>query len=106
MFIELLFALSLRFFFFDFILFKRIREKLKKKNYFFKKLFSCPFCQGFWCGLFVYLVHHLPFAPSHFHNWLALIQFGFASALLSLTWAVIVYPFIKRYEDDQALPFT
>ncbi|KAB2951867.1 DUF1360 domain-containing protein [Heliorestis acidaminivorans] len=104
MFIELLFALSLRFFFFDFILFKKTREKLKKQNYFFKKLLSCSFCQGFWCGIFVYLLFNISFALFTLYNLLNLLAFGFASAILSITWVVIVHPFLKEYEEDQELP--
>lgn len=79
MFSDILFALSIRFFLFDFVLFKTIRERLKEKHYLFKKLLSCPFCQGFWCSLFVYLLSDEVVYLPH------LINFAFISAFLSFT---------------------
>ncbi len=100
---ELLLAISIRFFLFDFILFKKIREYLKPKGYFFKKLLSCPFCQGFWCGLGVYLVYHSAFSFS-WQNILSFLGFGFISAYLGLLTAVIFYPIIDKYEKNTGMP--
>ncbi|MZP29250.1 DUF1360 domain-containing protein [Heliobacterium undosum] len=97
---ELLAALSIRFFLFDFILFKPIRERLKKVHYFFRKLLGCPFCQGFWCGLFIYLLNH------PIESWIAFLQFGFISAILSLSWSIAAYPLLKRYEENHDIPLT
>lgn len=98
MFSELLLTLSIRFFLFDFVLFKTVREYLKYTNYIFAKLFSCTYCQGFWCGLIISLCK----------NWSASIwnhlEFAFAAAIVSFTWTVIVNPFIKKYESDHDLP--
>jgi hypothetical protein len=99
---EFLLALSIRFFLFDFILFKGIRETLKKKGYFFRKLLGCPFCQGFWCGLGVFLYFH-----SLTFSWtgcLELLSFGFVSAYLGLAAAVILHPLIAKYEQDSGMP--
>jgi hypothetical protein len=99
---ELLLALSLRFFFFDFILFKPIREALKTKGYFFRKLFGCPFCQGFWCGLGVDLYHH-----SFSFVWpqiITFLSFGFISAYLGLATAVALNPLIQKYEQESGMP--
>ncbi|NLM21647.1 MAG: hypothetical protein GX207_07870 [Peptococcaceae bacterium] len=102
MLLEFLLALSIRFFLFDFILFKRIRNYLKQKGYFFRKLFSCPFCQGFWCGLAVYLYYHgfsLSWAQIS-----QLLAFGFISAYLGLITAVALEPLINIYEKNSDLP--
>lgn len=99
---QLLFALSIRFFLFDFVLFKPIREFLKKKGYFFRKLFGCPFCQGFWCGLGVFFYNN-----PDIQNWQQLItfvSFGFISAYLGLVAAVALHPLIERFEQDSDIP--
>ncbi|MDA8229421.1 MAG: hypothetical protein M0T74_17290 [Desulfitobacterium hafniense] len=93
---QLLLALSLRFFLFDFVLFKGIRESLKRKGYFFRKLLGCPFCQGFWCGLGVRLAYN-SFSIS-VEAGASLISFGFVSAYLGLIVTVAIQPFIERYE--------
>ncbi len=100
--LEFLLALSIRFFVFDFILFKGIRESLKKKGYFFRKLFGCPFCQGFWCGLAVFLYHH-PLSIS-LSGIITFLSFGFISAYLGLATAVMLHPLIQRYESDSGMP--
>lgn len=98
----LLLALSIRFFLFDFILFKGIREYLRKKGYFFKKLFGCPFCQGFWCGLGVYLAAHpITIDWTKIATWLS---FGFISAYLGLATTVTLDPLIQRYEQKSGMP--
>lgn len=97
---DLLLALSIRFFLFDFILFKQIRDFLKRQGYVFKKLFGCPFCQGFWCGLGVYLCSQ----PLPWPNFLPWLSFGFISAYLALAAAVILHPLIEKYEQDSGLP--
>lgn len=98
----ILLALSIRFFLFDFILFKGIREYLKTKGYFFKKLLGCPFCQGFWCGLGVYLVSQ-PISM-HWQQLAALLSFGFVTAYLGLISAAIFYPLIQKYEENSGIP--
>jgi len=99
---ELLVALSIRFFLFDFVLFKKIRLYLKQKGYFFRKLFSCPFCQGFWCGLAVYLYNHT--VGLNWQQIVSLLCFGFISAYLGLATAVVLHPLIKNYEQDSGMP--
>ena len=100
--LEFLLALSIRFFLFDFVLFKRIRNYLKQKGYVFCKLFSCPFCQGFWCGLAVYIYFHgLVLNWSHISS---LFCFGFVSAYLGLVTAVVLEPLINYYEKNLDFP--
>lgn len=102
MFFEFLLALSIRFFLFDFILFKPIRNYFKTKGYFFRKLFGCPFCQGFWCGLGVYIYFHsISFNLQQIINFLA---FGFCSAYLGLVAAVTIHPLLTKYEQDSGMP--
>lgn len=99
---QLILALSLRFFFFDFVLFKRIRKYLKTKGYVFRKLLACPFCQGFWCGLGVFGA----FQPVSF-SWtylVSLLSFGFISAYLGLIAAVVFYPLIEKFEQRSGMP--
>lgn len=98
----ILLTLSIRFFLFDFILFKGIREYLKKKGYFFKKLFGCPFCQGFWCGLGVYLATQ-PISL-YWQQLAAFLGFGFVTAYLGLISAAIFYPLIQKYEENLEQP--
>lgn len=99
MFVDLIFALSIRFFLFDFILFKKWREHLRKKYYFFRKLFSCTYCQGFWCGIGISLFHNNPM------TWYSL-KFAFITALAAFTWTVIMEPFIRDFEKGRDLPMT
>jgi len=100
--LECLLALSLRFFLFDFILFKKLRIYLKQKGYFFRKLLSCPFCQGFWCGLGVYLCNNT--IGQTFEQIITLFSFGFVCAWLGLISAVVLHPLIKIYERDADMP--
>lgn len=97
---NLLLVLGIRFFLFDFILFKKIREHLQKNSCIFRKLFRCTFCQGFWCGLIVSLAKNniFPVLP-HF-------EFAFITAIASFTWTVVMYPFIVQYEEKHDLPMT
>lgn len=92
-------TLSIRFFLFDFILFKTIRNYLMEKHYIFKKLFSCPFCQGFWSGILIFIFSNkIDFIP--------MLKFSFITAFLSLTWAISTHQLIKNYEAEQQLPIT
>jgi len=102
MFYQFLLALSIRFFFFDFILFKAIRESLKQRGYFFRKLFGCPFCQGFWCGLGVFLYFHS--VKLDCQDIINFFSFGFISAYLGLFSAVMLHPLIQKYEKDSGMP--
>lgn len=97
---ELILILSVRFFLFDFVLFKGIRIKLKEINYFFRKLFSCTFCQGFWCGLFISVIKSWPGI-----SW-SNLEFAFLGAIVSFTWTVIMDPYIRAYEDKCDFPMT
>lgn len=97
---DILLALGIRFFLFDFILFKKIREHLQKNSYIFKKLFSCTFCQGFWCGLIISLAKSQVF-PLWPH-----LEFAFVTAIVSFTWTVVMDPFIVKYEEKSDLPMT
>lgn len=94
---NILFTLSIRFFLFDFVLFKRLRGYLNNQGYIFKKLLHCPFCQGFWCGLGVYCATHtLSFT---FSDFLSLLSFAFVTAYLSLLATAIFYPLIEKFEE-------
>jgi len=99
---ELLVALSIRFFLFDFVLFKKVRNYLKKQGYFFRKLLGCPFCQGFWCGLAVYLYNYG--LGLNLRDVVQFLAFGFVSAYLGLTAAVILEPLIEKYEKKSGIP--
>lgn len=89
MFLELLFILSIRFFLFDFYLFESLREKIKKKsNKKVKKLLSCPYCQGFWCGL-ITNISKVIFTNEVFDLFI-LVMITFASAILSFTWYMLI----------------
>ena len=63
----LVISLSVRAFLFE-IKFEYTREKLRKKHELFEIFLDCPFCNGFWTGLFGYLIVYgfnlitLPFA--------------------------------------------
>jgi len=95
---QMLLTLSIRFFLFDFVLFKNLRNHLKTKGYFLRKLLSCPFCQGFWSGLGVFLTTHLIYFNLTFL--LAALSFGFVTAYLSMMTTAIFYPLIDKYEKD------
>lgn len=97
---NLLLALSIRFFLFDFILFKKLRNHLQKDSYIFKKLFSCTFCQGIWCGLIISLFKN-PMFPLVPH-----LEFAFITALTSFTWTILMHPYIVQFEEKQDLPMT
>lgn len=96
---DLIFVLSIRFFLFDFILFKNWRNQLKKKYYFFRKLFSCTYCQGFWCGIVVSLFNHN--SPTWYN-----LKFAFISAVTAFTWTVVIEPFVQDFENSKDLPMT
>jgi len=98
---DILLVLSIRFFLFDFILFKSLRNYFKTKGYFFRKLLSCPFCQGFWCGLGIFLTAHTISLNLSFL--LSLLSFGFVTAYLGLITTAIFYPLIERFEEIIAL---
>ena len=51
----ILYALGLRAFLFE-IKFPRVREKLESKHKLFEIFLNCPFCNGFWCGVVIYLI--------------------------------------------------
>lgn len=93
MLLDIMFVLSIKFFIFDFINFKFIREKLlKTENYYITKLLKCPFCQGFWCGLFTYII-------KYDNNLFSSLYFGFCTAIICLCWNVIFWPLIDKYEE-------
>lgn len=78
--IELLYALALRFFLIEFKSTKRPRDWFRNLHPLCEKWTDCPFCNGFWCGLFIYwLFHgvdmHLPFFA---------LAAGFASFLVKI----------------------
>lgn len=101
---QFLLALSIRFFLFDFVLFKKIREALKKKGYFFRKLLGCPFCQGFWTGLAIYLYFNFNTFRLCWPELINLLSFGFISAYLGLATAVYLNPLIQKYEQGSGIP--
>jgi len=95
---QTLLTLSIRFFLFDFVLFKDLRNYLKTKGYIFRKLLSCPFCQGFWSGLGVFLTTHL--ISFNLSFLLTMLSFGFVTAYLSMMTTAIFYPLIDKYEKN------
>ena len=100
---DFLLVLSIRFFLFDFVLFHRLRQYLKK-HYVFRKLFSCTFCQGFWCGLLVALFNK-PFTTITAFG-IHIFKFSFIAAILSFAWTVSLHPLIKKFEAENELPMT
>lgn len=88
-------AMSIRFFLFDFILFKRVRSYLNG-FYIFKKLLKCPFCQGFWCFVLVYGISDFKIGNS------TVFLMGISSGFLSLTWYNIVMPLIIKFEEGSS----
>ena len=92
-FLDMLFILSIRFFLFEFYLFERFRIYLKDLNWFFNKLLKCSFCQGFWTGSFYYLFYY--------NCSLDFIRFGFASAILSYTWIVLLFRLSEDMENSK-----
>ncbi|MCW2276758.1 hypothetical protein [Heliophilum fasciatum] len=97
---EYLFALSLRFFFFDFILFRPVRLWLDQQHYLLRKLLRCPFCQGFWCGLFVW-----PWSQG-VDSLIRWGEFAFGVAFLAFTWSVIMDPLIAAWEAGREIKIT
>jgi hypothetical protein len=95
---QILLTLSIRFFLFDFVLFKGLRNYLKTKGYFFRKLLSCPFCQGFWSGLGVFLTTHL--ITFNLSFLLPMLSFSFVTAYLSMMTTAIFYPLIDKFEKN------
>jgi len=95
---QMLLTLSIRFFLFDFVLLKGLRNYLKTKGYFFKKLLSCPFCQGFWSGLGVFITTHSIYFNLSFL--LSMLSFGFVTAYLSMMTTAIFYPLIDKFEKN------
>ncbi len=95
---QVLLTLSVRFFIFDFVLFKDLRNYLKTKGYIYRKLLSCPFCQGFWSGLGVFLATH--FITYNIKFILLMLSFGFVTAYLSMITTAIFYPLIDKYEKS------
>lgn len=94
---QIVLTLSIRFFLFDFILFRGLRSYLATKGYLLRKLLSCPFCQGFWCGLGVFLTaHSISFKLCFL---LSMLSFCFVTAYLSLMSIAIFYPLIDQFED-------
>ena len=60
-----------------------VRDKLKRID-FFKELFSCSLCLGFWSGLFISLIQN--------HN---ILIFGFYSAAICW-WADYLLDWIEK----------
>ena len=54
-FLLILYALGLRAFLFE-IKLTQFRQWLEKKHRLLEIFLNCPFCNGFWCGLFMWLV--------------------------------------------------
>lgn len=109
---ELLTNQGLRFFLFDFILFKPLRKKLEKKSWIFKKLFSCPFCNGFWTSVItrsVVLVKirlgSRAFRPKKvftLEQFVDMFILGIVSGFISITWYSIIIPLIEIMEERDA----
>lgn len=94
MLLDILFVVSVRFFIFDFAHFNKIRNYIKNKfakNYFISTFLKCPFCQGFWTGLFFSLLKN---ETSVIEN----VYFGFITAIVCLCWNTIFWPLIDKYE--------
>jgi hypothetical protein len=93
MLLDIIFVISLRFFIFDFSHFKSIRNKFfQLNNYFITKFLKCPFCQGFWLGLFYNIIKSGGL-------FLESVFFGFVMAIICLCWNVIFWPLIDSYEE-------
>ncbi|MDE7169236.1 MAG: hypothetical protein K2N67_03465 [Mucispirillum sp.] len=88
----LLFAQGIRFLLFDYKLFRAVREAVSV-NPIASWLLKCPFCQGFWCGFFSFLI------PAGI--WQAFL-WGIGSAFISLTWFALVIPKLDEIEDGMA----
>ena len=113
---ELLAGQALRFFIFDFILFKKPREKLEKKSWLFRKLFSCPFCNGFWttvtirsaillCEKYKYLRNKHKYPKIELFTIENIVDgfiTGIVSGFLSITWYSVTIPCIEQMEKTHA----
>lgn len=86
----LLFAQGMRFLLFDYKLFRHIREYLSGVPL-LSTLLRCPFCQGFWCGFFIFI-------PSA-----GIIDgfiWGIGSGIIALTWYALVIPKLDEIEGQ------
>jgi len=82
----LLYSLALRFFLFEFKTFEKLRVALKKISL-VRIFLECPFCNGFWCGLFIYAT----FIGFTFE----MILFGFSVGFLSFVLHLITTKLIR-----------
>ena len=91
-FIDFAAVLALRFLIFDFKHFTFIREYVKSFNfYIINELLQCPFCQGFWTGLFYYSIRYAFSINS--------ILFAFSCAIINFTWYVCTDYLIDKMEQ-------
>jgi len=92
--INLLGALGIKFLLFDHIDFAKYRLEIKKyfnNNNNVNKLFNCPYCSGFWCGILVGLLNY--------NGFIYMILLGFSTAFISLTWSIKTYRCMDEYEN-------
>lgn len=87
--LDCLTVLSISFFIFEFYLFAEVRNYLRELNWFFKKLLNCPFCQGFWTGLFYHFI---------VYNNDRYFSFAFACAILNYAFVAFLTPYAEEME--------
>lgn len=83
----ILYALGLRAFLFE-IKFGYIRHILRQKHELFEIFLDCHFCNGFWCGAFIYLV----FVGLNFEIIFFALTVGFLAYLINIL--------IKKLKDE------
>ena len=79
MFLYILYAVAVRAFLFE-IKFVDARTWLAGKHRLFDIFLSCPFCNGFWCGLATYLIFVRIDSLQGVAHW---IYFGIATGVIS-----------------------
>lgn len=84
--LALIYSAAMRAFLFE-IKFETIRTRLAEKHWLFDKFLTCAFCNGFWTGLFTYLI--LVWGPNSFNDLLTgqlLHAFYFAVTVGVIGW--------------------
>ena len=96
LFLNIVLVLSIKFFLFDFYLFQPIWKFIQQcwNNYFTKHFFQCPFCQGFWVGLFY---SSISMSYSIYQDF----GFGFVTAFLSYVYYFLTYELFYYSEQKK-----
>ena len=92
--LDILFVQAIRFYLFEFYVFKSVRNYIKSFGWYVKKLIECPFCHGFWCGVIYYIARHGA------GDFFSIIQFGFITSFVSFAWFVFSYKPLKYLDTD------